>query len=122
LRYCEAEVDKASHAAQQADERMAQRDARREKALAHNELSAARRLELEASAEPARVELAEARRAMTAGMAPEEVRAIDAARDAQLEHARAIEVARSELAAQQIRQVQRGWDRGRDRDGPGFGL
>jgi hypothetical protein len=122
LRFCEAEVDKASHAAQQAEQRTAQRDARREKALAHNGLSATRRLELEASAETARAGLAGARRAMTAGMAPEEVRAIDAARDARLEHARALVVARGEVAARQARPPQPGWDRGRDRDGPGLGL
>ena len=59
---------------------------------------------------------------MTAGMAPEEVRAIDAARDTQLKQARALGAAREELAARQARQLQRGWDRGRDRDGPGLGF
>ena len=59
---------------------------------------------------------------MTAGMAPEEVRVIDAARDVEIEQARAIEVARSELVARQARQHQQGWDRGRDRDGPGLGF
>ena len=90
LRFCEAEIDKAANAAQLAEERMAQRDARREKALAHNEVAAARALELEASAEAARAKLVEERRAMTAGMAPEEVRAIDTARDAELERGRVL--------------------------------
>ena len=49
LRFCEAEAAKAAHAAHQAEERTAQRDTRREKALAHNEMSATKRLELEAS-------------------------------------------------------------------------
>ena len=73
LRFYEAERDKAAGTAQQAEERIARRNARREKALAHNEMSATKRLELEASAEEARAMLVEARRAMTAGMAPEEV-------------------------------------------------
>ena len=83
LRFCEAEAGKAAYTAQQAEERIAQRDARRGKALAHNEVARARRLELEASAEVALARLVEKRRAMTAGMAPEEVGAMDAARDAQ---------------------------------------
>jgi len=122
LRFCGAEIDKAANAAQLAEDRMAQRDARREKALAHNELFAVRRVELEASAETVRADLVGARRAMTAGLAPEEVRAIDAARDTQLRQARAIEVARSELVGRQERQPQPSWDRGLDREGPGLGL
>ena len=59
---------------------------------------------------------------MTAGMAPEEVQATDAARDTQLKQARALGAAREELAARQARQLQRSWDRGRDRDGPGIGF
>ena len=121
LRFCEAEASKAADAAQQAEERTARRDTRREKALGHNELSATRRLELQASAETARAKLAEVRGAMTAGMAPEEVRAIDAVRDTQLKQARALGAARGELAARQARQLQRSWDRGRDRDGPASG-
>ena len=122
LRFYEAERDKAAGTAQQAEERIARRNARREKALAHNEMSATKRLELEASAEEARAMLVEARRAMTAGMAPEEVLVIDAARDVEIEQARAIEVARSELVARQARQRQQGWDRGLNRDGPGLGF
>jgi exodeoxyribonuclease V alpha subunit len=118
LRFCEAEIDKAANAAQQAEERMAQRDARRRKALAHNEMSAARVLELEASAETARGALVEARRAMTAGRSPEEVRAIDA-RDAELERTR---VLRSALQERRAHQLQPGQDRGLERDGPGLGL
>ena len=121
LRFSEAEIDKAASAAQQAEERMARRDARREKALAHNELSATRRLELEASAETARAKLVGARRAMTVGMALEEVRAIDAARDAEIEQASALVVARGEHA-RRPGQLQPVWDRGLDRDGPGLGL
>ena len=119
LRFYEAEIDKAAHAAQQAEDRMARRDARREKALAHNEVAATRRLELEASAEAARAKLVEARRAMTAGMAPEEVRAIDTARDAQLERA---QVLRSVLQERRSSQLQPGWNRGLDRDAPGLEL
>ena len=119
LRFYEAEIDKASNTAQLAEERMAQRDARREKALAHNELSATRSLELEASAEAARAKLVEARRAVTAGLSPEEVRAIDTARDAALERA---QVLRSVLQERRSRQLQPGRDRGIDRDGPGLGL
>jgi exodeoxyribonuclease V alpha subunit len=121
LRFCEAEINKASHAARLAEERIAQRDSRREKALAHNQLSATRGQELEASAQVSLAELVEQRRAMTAGLAPEEVRAIDAARDAQLEHARAVVVARGEHS-RRAQQLPRGWDRGLDRDGPGLGL
>ena len=83
-------------------------------------LSFTRRLELEASAEAAQAKLVEARRAMTAGMAPEEVRAIDAARDAEIAHARALVVARGEHAGR-ARQLQPGWDRGLDRGGPAWG-
>jgi len=122
LRFCEAEQDKAAYAAQQAEERMARRDTRREKALAHNELSATARLELEASAEAARATLVEARQGMTAGMVPEEVRAVDAARDAQLERARAALVVARGGQSRQAPQPQLGWDRGRDRDGPGIGF
>jgi len=121
LRFCEAEVDKAANATQLAEERMARRDARRGKALAHNEVAAARQLELEASAEAARTRTIETRQAMTAGLTPEEVEAIDAARDAQLEHARVLAVARGENAGR-VRQFQPGWDRGLDRDGPGLGF
>ena len=39
LRFCETEAGKAAYAAQQAEDRIAQRDARREKALAHNEVA-----------------------------------------------------------------------------------
>ncbi len=46
---CEAEATEAAGAAQQAEEHMARRDARRAEALAHNEASAAKSLELEAS-------------------------------------------------------------------------
>ena len=120
LRFCEAEAGKAADAGQQAEEHMARRDARR--AEAHNEASAAKSLELEASARAARARLVGQREAMTAGMAPEEIRAIDAARDAEIEQVRAIEVARSELVARQARQPQQGWDRGLDRDGPGLGF
>jgi exodeoxyribonuclease V alpha subunit len=119
LRFYEAEIDKATNAARQAEERTNNRDARREKALAHNEMSVARCLELEASAETARAELVEARRAITAGMAPEEVWAIDTARDAELERAR---VLRSVLQERRARQSQPGRDQGLDRDGPGLGL
>jgi hypothetical protein len=119
LRLCEAEVDKASHAAFSAEERIARRDARREKALVHNEVVAARRLELEASAERVLAKLAEARRAMTAGMAPEDVRAIDAARDAELHRA---QVFKSFLEERQTRQLHQGRDRGLDRGGPGLEL
>jgi len=119
LRFCEAEIDKAIHTAQVAEERMVRRDARREKALAHNELSEPRHLELEASAETARTRLVEARRAMTAGLALDEVRAIDAARDAELDRAR---VLRSVLEERRARQLQPGKDRGLDRDGPGIGF
>ena len=119
LRFYEAEGGKAAHAAQLAEERIAQRDSRREKALAHNEVAATRRLELEASADTARAELVEARQAMTAGLAPEQVGAVDAARDAQLDRAR---VLKSVLQERRARQLQPGWDRGLDRDGPGLGL
>ena len=98
---------------------MAGRDARREKALAHNEVARALRLELEASAGAARTRLVDQRRAMTAGLAPEEVRAIDAARDAQFGQARAREAARKDLAARQARPLR---DRGLDRGGPGLGM
>ena len=118
LRYYEAEGGKAAHAAQLAEDRTAGRDARRKKALAHNEVAVSRRLGLEASAETARAKPVEARRAMTAGMAPEDVQAIDAARDTQLKQARA----REELAARQARQLQQGRDRGFDRGGPGLGF
>ena len=50
-------------------------------------------LELEASARAAQAKMVERRLAMTAGLAPEEVRAIDAARDAQPERERSREVA-----------------------------
>jgi hypothetical protein len=119
LRFCEAEAAKAADAAQQADERISGRDSRRGKARAHNEVAAARRLELEASAEAARAQLVEARRAVTAGLAPEEVRAIDAARDAELGRARVLRSAREERRA---RQPEPGRDRGLDRDGPGLGI
>ena len=122
LRFCEAEAAKAADAVQQAEERIAQRDSQREKALAHNEVAVARRLELEASSETALAELVEARRAMTTGMAPEDIRAIDAARDAQLKQARALKVAREQLAARQARQLQQGRDRGLDRGAPGLGF
>ena len=108
LRFCEAEAGKAADAAQQAEEHMARRDARRAEALAHNEASTAKSLELEASARAARARMVGQREAMTAGMAPEEVRVIDAARDVEIEHARAIEVARSELVARQARQPRAG--------------
>lgn len=121
LRFCETEAGKAAYAAQQAEDRIVQRDTRREKALAHNEVARARRLELEASAEVALTRLVEKRRAMTTGMAPEDVGAMDAARDAQLEHARAVVVARGEHS-RRAQQLPRGWDRGLDRDGPGLGL
>ena len=114
---------KAADAAQQAEERIARRDARRDKALAHNEASAAKSPRA-GGLRPRRPGRgwSRQREAMTAGMAPEEVRAIDAARDAEIEQARAIEVARSELVARQARQLQQGWDRGLDRDGPGLGF
>ena len=51
---------------------MARRDARRAEALAHNEASAAKSLELEAAARAARARMVERRQAMTAGMAPME--------------------------------------------------
>ena len=66
-------------------------DARRAEALAHNEASAAKSLELEASARAAQARMVQRREAMTAGMAPDGIRAIDAARDAEIEHARALE-------------------------------
>ena len=98
---------------------MARRDARRGKALAHNEVAAARQLELEASAEAARDKLVQARQAMTTGLAPEEIRAIDAARDAELDRARVI---KSVLQERRARQPEQGRDRGLDRDGPGLGF
>jgi hypothetical protein len=88
--------------------------------LAHNELSTTRALELEASAEAARARLIEARRAMTAGVAPDEVRAIDTARDAELDRA---QVLRSALQERRASQLQPNRDpRGLDRDGPSLGL
>ena len=122
LRFYEAERDKAAVTAQQAEQRIAGRDARRSEALAHNEAAVAKSHELEASARAARARVVGQRQEMTAGMAPEEVRVIDAARDVEIEQARAIEVARSELVAREARQHQQGWDRGRDRDGPGLGF
>ena len=127
LRFCEAEAGKAADAAQRAEEHMARRDARRAEALAHNEASAAKSLELEASARAAQARMVGQREAMTAGMAPDEVRVIDAARDAEIKQVRAIEVARAELATRQPqprqpRQPRQGWDRGLDRDGPGLGF
>jgi hypothetical protein len=119
LRFCEAEAGNAADAAQQAEERIGQRAARREKALVHNEASAAKSLELEASARAARARMLERRQAVTASMAPEEVQAIDAARDAEIEHA--LVVARGEQA-RRARQLQAGWDRGLDRNRPGLGF
>ncbi len=57
LRFYEAETGKAANTALQAEERIARRYARREKASAHNEMSVARTLELEASAETVRAKL-----------------------------------------------------------------
>jgi hypothetical protein len=125
LRFCKAEVGKAVDTAQQAEERMTRRDGRREKALAHNEVAATRRLELEASAETARAKFVEARQAITAGMAPEEVSAIDAARDT--DRAALALVHRAQERARQGHQLDHGYglgprpSRGPDRDGPGLG-
>ena len=112
LRYYEAEIDKAAHIAQQAEERTTQRSSRRGKALAHNETLKGRRAHLADQAERARAELAGERQRLTAGMGPEEVTAIDAARDAQrAEQARLLEVVRSDRHRR-----EHGWGRGLTRD------
>lgn len=98
---------------------LAERDSRRQRAFARNELATTGRLELGASAEAARAELVEERRAMTSGRAPDEMRAIDAAPDAEFDR---IRVLKSVLHERRPRQLQPGWDRGHDRDGPGLGL
>ena len=119
LRFCEAEVAKAADGAQQAEERIAQRDTRREKALAHNELSGTRRLELEARARATQARMIEHRRALTAGMVPEEVQVIDAARDAELDRA---QVLKSVLQGRRTRPFQPGHALGLGRGGPGLGM
>ena len=125
LRFCEAEIDKAAHAAQQAEARMAQRDVRREKALAHNEASVTRRQELEAAAEVAKTRLVEERQRLVKGLAPEDVAALDAAWDTQ--RAALTQVHRSRERARQAHQLDPYGrtprpGRGHGRDGPGLGL
>ncbi|HTW09233.1 MAG TPA: AAA family ATPase, partial [Acidimicrobiales bacterium] len=128
LRFHEAEADKAGFAARTAERRMADRDERRARSLEHNESARGRRESLVAEAEMARAGLAERRQRLTAGMAPELVQAVDAARDAQR-----AELARAREAQELAQELARGhhhdlgWDRGpgrgMDRDGGlGFGF
>ena len=126
-RFYEAEIDKAGHVAYLAEDRMSHRDARRAAGLGHSEAAREWRAHLAQGAELARSELAGERPRLVEGMAPEEVAAIDAARDAQrAELARAREVVRS---ARQARHRGQGWDLGAgreppgpEREGPGLGL
>jgi len=128
LRLHEAEADKAGFAARTAERRIADGDERRARSLEHNESARRRRDDLVAKTELARAGLAEQRQRLTAGMAPELVQAIDAARDAgRAELARAREA--RELAEELARGYHHdlGWDRGSgwgmDRGGGlGFGL
>ena len=116
-RFYEAEIDKAGHVAYLAEDRMSHRDARRAAGLGHNEAAQERRAQLTRGAELARAELAGERQRLVEGMAPEEVAAIDAARDAQrAERAGAQEVVRS---ARQARHRGQGWDLGAGRERPG---
>ena len=121
---CEAGAAKAAGVARVTDARLARRETERSEALAFNQAVRERRARLVAQAGVTRAALVEERQRLVKGLAPEDVQAFDAAREA--ERAELAQAREGQERARQARPLvpdhRHDHRRGLDRGGQGLGM